>query len=224
MTVVVFLALTASGRPAPSGPVAVLPTTGTPAASAPTATSTPSAPVAVVPTGTPAASTLAPAPTSSRTPAPTPNITPAASTPTATLAPSATPAPTPTVTQLAAAYLEAATAVNKSNGAASATWDKSAQTLADAKHLAKERAAAGLEFMRNVQKIKWNGDFKALARKVLTPDNKQYVSYHSAMASKTWADFKAKRSDAETANMQASAASNELRIALGLPPVPLLGR
>jgi hypothetical protein len=200
MTVVVFLALTASGWPSQSAPVAVVPT-GTPAASTPTATPTPSAPVAVVPTGTPAAST-----------------------PTATPTPSATPAPTLNITQLAAAYLEAATAVNKSNGAACATWDTSAQTLADAKRLARERADSGLKFIRAVQKIPWNGDFKALARKVLTPDNKQYVSYHSAMASATWIAFRINRSEAETANMQASAASNELRIALGLPPVPLLGR
>jgi hypothetical protein len=200
MTVVVFLVLTTGGLLSQSAPVAVVPTS-TPAASTPTATPTPSAPAAVVPTGTPAAST-----------------------PTATPTPSATPAPTPNITQLAAEYLEAATAVNRSNGAASATWDRSAQTLADAKSLARERAAAGLAFIRAVQKIPWNGDFKALARKVLTPDNKQYVSYHSAMASKTWVAFKVNRSEAETANMQASAASNELRIALGLPPVPLLGR
>jgi hypothetical protein len=202
MTVVVFLVLTVGGRLSQSAPVAVVPT-GTPAASTPTATPTPSAPAAVVPTGTPAAST--------------PTATPTPSAPAAVV-------PTPNITQLAAAYLEAATAVNKSNGAASATWDRSAQTLADAKSLARERAAAGLAFIRAVQKIPWNGDFKALARKVLTPDNKQYVSYHSAMASKTWVAFKVNRSEAETANMQASAASNELRIALGLPPVPLLGR
>jgi hypothetical protein len=200
MTVMVFLVLTVGGLLSQSAPVAVVPT-GTPAASTPTATPTPSAPAAAVLTGTPAASTPSATPTSSATPAPTLNTT-----------------------QLAAAYLAAATTVNKSNGAASATWDRSAQTLADAKRLARERAAAGLEFIRAVQKIPWNGDFKALARKVLTPDNKQYVSYHSAMASKTWVAFKVNRSEAETANMQASAASNELRIALGLPPVPLLGR
>jgi hypothetical protein len=203
MTVVVFLVLTAGGwLSQSSAPVAAAPT-GTPAASSPAVTPTPSAPAAVVPTGTPAAST--------------PTVTPTPSAPAAVV-------PTPNITQLAAAYLEAATAVNRSNGAASATWDRSAQTLADAKSLARERAAAGLEFIRAVQKIPWNGDFKALARKVLTPDNKQYVSYHSAMASKTWVAFKVNRSEAETANMQASAASNELRIALGLPPVPLLGR
>ena len=138
--------------------------------------------------------------------------------------PPATPAPTLNTTQLAAAYLGAATTVNKSNGAACATWDRSAQTLSDAKRLAAGRAAAELAFIRAVQKIPWYGDYKTLARKVLTADNQQYVSYHSAMASPTWAAFKVNRSEAETANERASAASNELRIALGLPPVPDLGR
>jgi len=207
MTVVVFLALTAGGwLSQSSGPQAVGPT-GSPIASTPTPTATP---------------TPSPTPLAVVTPTPSP-VTP---TPLAVVTPTppATPAPTLNTTQLAAAYLGAATTVNKSNGAACATWDRSAQTLSDAKRLAAGRAAAELAFIRAVQKIPWYGDYKTLARKVLTADNQQYVSYHSAMASPTWAAFKVNRSEAETANERASAASNELRIALGLPPVPDLGR
>jgi hypothetical protein len=169
---------------------------------------------AVAPTGQPAASTSAPAAT------PTPSAPLAAATPT----PPATPAPTPTVTQLAAAYLKAATAVNNANDAAFATWDTSAQALTDAKRLAKACAAAELAFIRAVQKVPWYGDYKTLARRVLTPDNQRYVTYRSAMMSKTWVDYNVNWNEADKANTQGSAASNELRIALGLPPVPHLGR
>ena len=105
-----------------------------------------------------------------------------------------------------------------------ATWDKSAQTLTDAKRLAKACAAAELAFIRAVQKIPWYGDYKTLARRVLTLDNQRYVSYRSAMMSKTWVNYNVNWNEAHKANTQGSAASNELRIALGLPPVPQLGR
>jgi len=75
-----------------------------------------------------------------------------------------------------------------------------------------------------VQKIPWSGDSRNLARRVLTRDNQRYVSCRSAMVSRTWADFNVNWGQAETASAEASAASNELRIALGLPPVPHLGR
>ena len=114
--------------------------------------------------------------------------------------------------------------MNKANGAALARWDRSRRTLTDAKRLATACAAAGLAFIRAVQKIPWHGDYKTLARKVLTPDNKRYVSYRSAMVSKTWIDFQANRNVADMANMEGSAASNELRVALGLPAVPVPGR
>jgi hypothetical protein len=180
---------------------------------------------AVAPTSPPAASR--PAPTATPTSSPTLTAaTPTSSAPLAAATPtsSATPAPTPTVEQLAAAYLEAATAVDKANDAAFATWDKSAQTLTDAKRLAKACAAAELAFIRAVQKIPWYGDYKTLARRVLTLDNQRYVSYRSAMMSKTWVNYNVNWNEAHKANTQGSAASNELRIALGLPPVPQLGR
>ena len=114
--------------------------------------------------------------------------------------------------------------MNKANAAASSTWDTSARTLTDATRLAKACAAAELVFIRAVQTIPWYGDYKSLARRVLTPDNQRYISYRSAMVSKTWADYNLNWNEADSANTQGSAASNELRIALGLPPVPLLGR
>ena len=115
-------------------------------------------------------------------------------------------------------------AVNTENGAAFATWRKSALTLTDAKRLAKACAAAELAFIRAVQTIPWYGDYKTLARRVLTPDNQRYVSYRSAMMSKTWVDFNVNWIQADKANREGSAAANELRIALGLPSVPHLGR
>lgn len=173
--------------------------------------SQPSGSPAVAPTGPPAA--LTPAPTATPTP-PTP---PAAATPT----PSVTPAPTPTVKQLATAYLEAATAMNKAKDTAGATWDKSAQTLTHAKRLARAHAAAELAFVRAVQTIPWYGDYKTLARRVLTPHNLAYVYYHSATTSKTWLEWNDHMAEADKARVKASAAANELRIALGLPPVPI---
>ena len=108
--------------------------------------------------------------------------------PSAAPSPSATSAPIPSVAQLAAAYKQAATDVNEANGAARAAWDRSAQTLADAKRLARAYAAADLAFIRAVQAIPWYGDYKALARRVLTPDNQRYVACGSAAASTTWAE------------------------------------
>lgn len=186
-----------------------------------------SGPRAVGPSGSPAASTSTPtgtpAPSPTRLAAATPGSSPAPSA-VATPTPSTTPVPTLTVAQLAAAYLKAATAINKANGASRATWDTSPRTLTDAKRLAKAYAAAELAFIRAVQKIPWYGDYKSLARRVLTPDNQRYVTYRSAMVSRTWVEYNLNWNAADTANVQASAASNELRIALGLPSVPLLGR
>jgi len=150
---------------------------------------------------------------------------PAAAAPRSSAAPSPslTSAPIPSVAQLTAAYKQAATEVNEANHAARASWDRSAQTLADAKRLARAYAAADLAFIRAVQAIPWYGDYKTLARRVLTPDNRRYVAHGRAMASTTWADYDVYQHEADSANMDASAASNELRIALGLPPVPCSG-
>jgi hypothetical protein len=94
----------------------------------------------------------------------------------------------------------------------------------DAKREAKACAAAELTFIRAVQEIPWSGDSRNLARRVLTRDNQRYVSCRSAMVSRTWADFNVNWGQADTANTEGSAAANELRIALGLPPVARLGR
>jgi hypothetical protein len=133
----------------------------------------------------------------------------------------ATPAPPPTVKQLAAGYLKVATAYNKANDKAWATWKKSAQTLTYAKRLARAYAGADLAFIRAVQKIPWYGDYKTLARRVLTYANQEYVSARLATISKTWADWNDNLDAADKASLKASAAANELRIALGLPPVPI---
>ena len=205
VTVVVFLVVTAAGWWShSSGPPAAAPTSP-PAASTPVSTATPS------PSSLLAAMTPTPSPTlAALTPMPSANL--------------ATPALTPTVAQLAAAYLEAATSVNRANDAAIATWQKSARTLIDATRLAQACASAELAFLRAVQKIPWSGDSGNLARRVLTHDNQRYVSCRSAMESGTWVDFDVDWSQADTANTAGSVAANELRIALGLPPVPQMGR
>jgi hypothetical protein len=153
------------------------------------------------------------------------SATPAAatSTPAAnpTAVPSPTPAPTPTVKELAATYLKAATISNAAFDKAWATFQKSPQALADAKLLARTDAAADLVFIRAVQRIQWYGDFKTLSRKVLTYDNLTYVSERAAAISSTWAAFNANWADAGAASTKASGAANELRIALGLAPVPI---
>jgi hypothetical protein len=87
--------------------------------------------------------------------------------------------------------------------------------------LARSYAANELVFIRAVQRIPWYGDSKALARKVLTYDNQAYVSYRSAAISTTWAEFNANFGAADAASTKASGAANELRIALGLAPVPI---
>lgn len=146
----------------------------------------------------------------------------AASTPLVAATPtrSATPAATPTVRQLAAAYLEAATAINRANHNAWATWDKSAQKLTHAKRLAKAYAAAELAFIRTVQKIPWYGDFETLARTMLTYDNQRYVSHRSVMTSRTWVNWNDCMAKARRAGVNGLRATNELRVALGLSPVP----
>ena len=210
MTVVVFLTLAVAGWLSPSPGHSVADAIGTSGAATPASTAT-SAPPSTPPTSaTPGPSLASPV-----TATPMPSAAPS---------PSVTSAPIPSVAQLAAAYTQVATGVNEANSAARATWDRSAQTLADAKRLARAYAAADLAFIRAVQAIPWSGDYKALARRVLTPDNQRYVSVGSAMEAKTRDAYDVSWNEADTANVEASAASNELRIALGLPPVPLLGR
>ena len=142
----------------------------------------------------------------------------AAATPTPT--PSATPEPTPTVEQLAAAYLEAAAAANRASHNAWIRWDQSAQALTDAKRLAKAYAAAELAFIRALKKVPWYGDYGALARRVLTSENQIYVAHRSALRSKTWVDWNDRMDRAHRAGLKRVRASNELRIALGLQPIP----
>jgi hypothetical protein len=210
ITVVVFLTVAAAGWLSHSPAHSIAAATGTPGAATPASTATPA---------------QRSTPPASATPGPS-LASPAAATPmpSAAPSPSMTSAPIPSVAQLAAAYEKAATTFNEANDAARAAWARSAQTLTDAKRLARGYAAADLAFIRAVQKIPWYGDDKALARRVLTPDNQRYVSVGSAMEATTWDAYSVSSNVADAANMQASAASNELRIALGLPPVPLLGR
>ena len=210
ITVVVFLTLAVAGWLSHSPGHSVADATGTPEAATPASTAT-SAPPSTPPT--------------SATPEPS-LASPATATPMPSAAPSAsvTSAPIPSVAQLAAAYKQAATSVNEANTAARAAWDRSAQTLTDAKRLARADAAADLAFIRAVQAIPWYGDYKALARRVLTLENERYVSVGSAMEATTWGAYNVSWNEADTTNLQASAASNELRLALGLPPVSLLGR
>jgi hypothetical protein len=56
---------------------------------------------------------------------------------------------------------------------------------------------------------------------VLTYTNLAYVSERAAAISTTWADFNANWTDAGAASTKSSGAANELRIALGLAPVPI---
>jgi hypothetical protein len=173
-----------------------------PPASPPVAAVTSAAPSPAAATPTPAAAT--PTPTASPTPVP-----------------SATPPPTPNVKELGAAYLKVATTSNAAFDKDWATYQKSSQTLADAKLLARADAAADLVFIRAVQKIQWYGDFKTLSRKVLTYDNLTYVSERAAAISNTWAYFNDNWADAGAASTKSTGAANELRIALGLAPVPI---
>jgi hypothetical protein len=180
-----------------------------------------STPPGAVPTGGVSASTSSP--TASSTPAPT-TLTvspPATGAPVAlsTPTPSPTPAPTPTISQLAAAYVDAATTFDKANRGALAAWASSARTFMDAKRRAKAYAAAELAFVRAVQRIPWYGDYKTLARRVLTIDNLRYVSLRSAMTSTSWTDYNMNWNKADAVTTSGSATSNELRIALDLPPV-----
>jgi hypothetical protein len=133
--------------------------------------------------------------------------------------PSSTPAPTPTISQLAAAYANAATTFDEANRGALAAWASSARTLMDAKLRAKACVAAELAFVRAVQRIPWYGDYKTLARRVLTIDNLRYVSFRSAMTSMSWTDYSMNWNKADAVTTSGSATSNELRIALDLPPV-----
>ncbi len=133
--------------------------------------------------------------------------------------PPATPPPTPTVPQLGAAYLGAATIFNKANRTAFSTWESAARTLTDAKRLARAYAQAELAFIRAVQAIPWYGDGKALARRVLTIDNLRYVAYRSAEGAGSWIEYRVSSSQAAGWDLKGTAASNGVRIALGLPPV-----
>jgi len=145
----------------------------------------------------------------------------AGATPVAGTTQAPTTAPTPTVKQLAAAYLKAATASNKALDKAWATFEKSKQTLTDAKRLVKAYAAADLAFIRAVQKINFYGDLKPIARRLLTYTNQAWVAARSGMYAKSWAEWNSYWDDRGAVALKVSAAANELRVALGLPPVPI---
>lgn len=160
-----------------------------------------------------AASTASAAP-SAATPAPAVSSAP-------TAVPSPTPAPTPTVKQLAAAFLKAATAVNKANDKAWAAYTKSQQTLAYAKRLASAYSKAQLTFIRAVNAIPWYGDYKAIARRLVTYSNEEYVYMRDAATATSWLEWNGAMADLDRVSGKRAGVSNELRLALGLPPVPI---
>jgi hypothetical protein len=150
-------------------------------------------------------------------------VNPATPTPTAAPNPSptVTPAPTPTTKDLAAAYLKAATIANKADDNALAAYTKSPKTLTYAKRYDAAVAKSSLVFIRTIQAIPWTPEFMPIARRLISCDNQTYV--YAVIASKD-KDSLSESTDWNKANAQSakcSAIANELRLGLGLPPVPI---
>lgn len=160
----------------------------------------------------PALPSLAVAATSTPTPMPTP-------TPTAT--PTATPIPPPTKEELAAAYLKAATTYNTAADKAWKTFRKSPRTLTYVKRLDAAYAKAELAFIRAVQAIPWTADFKPIAGRLITCSNQEYVYDKSASKATTTSDVIRYENKATAQSEKCAGIANELRLALGLPPVPI---
>lgn len=151
--------------------------------------------------------------------APVPPPTPPASTP--TIAPAPSPSTPPTIEELASAYLHAATTSNKAFDAAIKTYNSSSKSLKPLRRLASAYTSIQLAFIRAVQSISWWGDAKGIARRLLTCDNEVYVYYASAAKEKTYSSMVADLNKGDAKSVRCSGIANELRLAIGLPPLPI---
>ena len=154
--------------------------------------------------------------TSSALPSPSlgPTATPSAE-------PSPTPVPTPTTKELASEYLRAATTANNASDAAAAIYTKSSQTFTDVKRYDLAWAKVELAFIRAVQAIRWTPPFKPIAQRLISCDNQSYVYSLIASKAKDSLTEVANYNKADAQSAKCSAIANELRLSLGLPPVPI---
>jgi hypothetical protein len=115
-----------------------------------------------------------------------------------------------------AAYLACADAYNKAAAGGTAT------TLKAAKALLKKAADAMGAFGKCVRGIAWTPAFQADVRAVLTTNSADQVTALVMASAKTWAVFDHYPALEQKQRLAASAAANQLRGDLGLPPPPVI--
>ncbi len=154
----------------------------------------------------------------SASPSGTPVVVPS---PTPTIAASPTPAPTLSPKELGTLCLKAATTYNKAVDEAGAAWRKSNQGLTADKREYAAFAKAELAFIRTVQAIPFTPKFTAIVARLVHDNNALYVYEQSASKARTLTEFVLWANRVERQASVAATDSNELRLALGLPPVPI---
>ena len=136
--------------------------------------------------------------------------------------PAVSPSPEPlTKAQQAALYLKAATAANKAVDAASKTYMKSNQGLTAAKRELAALAKATLTFIRAMQQIPFTAEYRSIVNRLLRDHNQLYVRERNAATAQSWAEFTMWANRVVNQAATTTGDANELRLALGLPPVPI---
>jgi hypothetical protein len=131
------------------------------------------------------------------------------------------PAGSPASSGDAPAYLKAATKWYKAAKKAEAVYEKSSQNLRATKRLFRGYAAVDLAFMRAACDIPWTGEPKPIARRLLSCWNKVYAYEAGASKAKSFSSLDVSADRADRQGAKCSGVANELRLELGLDPVPL---
>ena len=119
-------------------------------------------------------------------------------------------------------YLACADPANKADDVLVAQWNKPAtlKSLKALNSVTKQLAASEGTFMKCVRAIPWTQDFAADVHDLLKADSAVQVLYLELSTAKTFSEFNRINAqlNAETAS---TAAANQLRGDLGLPPPPM---
>jgi hypothetical protein len=139
--------------------------------------------------------------------------------------PTAMPAPTPTApptfAELGAMYLTVATTRNRANDVAHKAYLKAPNTLKYWRIYGAAIAVADLAFLKSIQVIAWWGDTVTIERRLFTCNNVQYVDDRAVATATSLYQASVLLTKAVNQSASCSAISNELRLTLGLAPVPI---
>jgi hypothetical protein len=98
---------------------------------------------------------------------------------------------------------------------------KSNQGLTAAKRELAALAKATLTFIRAMQQIPFTAEYRSIVNRLLRDHNQLYVRERNAATAQSWAEFTTWANRVVNQAATTTGDANELRLALGLPPVPI---